>query len=78
MPEEVSNDFHRRSTVEKVLGGGMAQGMWTPSTGYYPYSCQTVGDQLGEILSPERFDRRTYGQKETAPMPGGPGVPNVA
>ena len=78
MAEEVPNDFHRRSVVKKVLGNGMTQGMWTPSTGYHPYFCQTVGDQLGEILSPERFDRRTYGQKETAPMSGGPGVPNVA
>ena len=78
MPEEVPNDFYRRSVVEKVLGSGMAQGMWTPSTGYYPYSCQTVGDQLGEIFSPERFDRRTCGQKETAAMLVGPGIPNVA
>ncbi len=78
MPEEVSNDFHRRSTVEKVLGGGMAQRMWTSPTGYYAYFRQTVGDQLAEVFSPERFDRRTCSQEETAAMPGWPGIPNVA
>ena len=36
MAEEVPNDFHRRSVVKKVLGSGMTQGMWTPSTGYHP------------------------------------------
>ena len=78
MAEEVPNDLHRRSVVKKVLGSGMAQGMWTSSTGYHPYSCPPVRDPLGEVLSPERFDRSTYGQEETSAVLGGPGLPNVA
>ena len=52
MAEEVPNDFHRRSVVKKVLGSGMTQGMWTPSTGYHPYFAKRSETNLVRFFLP--------------------------
>lgn len=66
MPKEVADHLHRHALIEKVLGGGMPQGVRSPAPGDDAEGAQAPSEHPAQRPPGERSERRQEGDEQRA------------